>query len=123
MKSAIGFIFLALALYYVYNSTKKTKKIQECDGHKIVATITDNKIQIINGAMCVYYPVYSYEVNGEIRTYQSSTPSSMALQLGMQVPMYYNLKTETPVEAVSALTDVVIAAIFGVLSIILLSWK
>lgn len=121
MKTALGFLFFILSLYYVIQALKNNKKIMECGGCRITATIVDNKMQIINGGICIYYPVYSYMIDGEMHTFQSQTPSSAALQLGMQIPIYYNHKTRTPVEATAAMTYVVLAMVFVIVSVLFLN--
>ena len=121
MRQAVGFIALVASAYFIYKSILKRKEIKDCNGKKVVATIVDNKMQPLSGGMYVYYPIYSYEIDGEMQTFQSSCPSAAALKMGMQVPMYYNENKRSPVEAVSPITDITLAMIFGALSMLFLN--
>ena len=60
-----------------------------------------------------FYPVYSYEIDGEQLTWQSNYPSISPMKIGTQVSMYYNHQYRHPVEAVSAVGEVAMAMVFS----------
>lgn len=120
MKTPLGYMFLCLALYFVFRAHQKKQKIKECHGNRISATVINNAIQTLSGGFFIYYPVYSYEKDSEIHTYQSEFPSLTALQIGLQVPLYYNELTRCPVEVLTATTETTLAVVFGTIAMLML---
>ena len=112
MRTLFGIIAFGIALYCVAKAIEKQREINACNGCKITATIVGNNMQLLGNGICVYYPIYSYEMDGETMAYQSKSPSATTLRLGMQVPMYYNHAKRTPVEAISSITEIVLAIMF-----------
>ena len=119
MRSLMGVVFFVTSLYFVYRSFEKRREVKECNGSRVVATVVENKVQLVGSGMQVYYPVYSYEIDEENKTYQGKCASMFTMPIGTQVPLYYNHKTRTPVEGVSVVSEVTLAMFFGVVAAIM----
>ena len=121
MRITIGYICLVVALYFTYRALCERKAIAACYGNKVNATIIDHKIQSVGGGILVYYPVYSYEVDGEIYEYQGKCPLATMMPLGTQIPMHYNVATRSIVEITSIASNLTLTVVFGGISALFLS--
>ena len=119
--SVLGIIFFAMALYYIWKSFEKQREVKACNGCRIKATIVDNKIQQIGAGINVYYAVYEYEMDGEVKSLQSGVPSASALNIGTHIDLYYNHLLRKPVEGVSSILEITLAIVFAIAATLLLN--
>ena len=108
------------ALTCLFRSFEKMRDIKKCYGYKVDATIIDNHAQTIGAGIFVYYPIYSYVMDGETCTYKGKYPSAYTMNIGTVVPLYYDYKTRNPVEATSVVGELIFAMVFSVVAMILM---
>lgn len=116
----ISVLFICIGIFNIYKSIKFKILMNDDFTRKIPAVITGYTKRLNDsdsGNKYLYFPIYKYELNGEIKTFESSY-NSYKQKKGTKTFLYYNSKSFEVFEKCEQGNTLLFGLVFGVLGLI-----